>query len=63
MADVQVTCINKQPRHNPHANNFYTRVNGKRADVGVVHGPNGDYVRTHADDVWNDNFLTLTECW
>ena len=90
MADVQVTCINKQPRNNPHegithlggtggkgwkwprqqvvdsinarTNTFYTRVNGKRADVAVVHGPNGDYVRTHADEVWNDNLLALPEC-
>jgi hypothetical protein len=87
MADVQVTCINKQPRDNPHegithlggsgwkwtrqqvvdsinkkTNTFYTRVNGKRADVGVVHGPNGDYVRTYADRVWNDNLLALPEC-
>lgn len=87
MADVQVTCINKQPRDNPHegithlggsdwkwtrqqvidsinnkTNTFYTRVNGKRADVGVVHGPSGDYVRTYADRVWNDNLLALPEC-
>lgn len=87
MADVQVTCINKQPRNNPHegithlgasgwkwtrqqvidsinnkTNTFYTRVNGRRADVGVVHGPNGDYVRTYADQEWNDNLLALPEC-
>ena len=87
MADVQVTCINKQPRNNTHegithlggsdwkwtrqqvinsiknkTNTFYTRVNGKRADVGVVHGANGDYVRTYADGVWNDNLLALLEC-
>jgi hypothetical protein len=87
MADVQVTCINKQPRNNSHegithlggsgwkwarqqvvdsinarSNTFYTWVNGKRADVGVVHGPNGDYVRTYADGVWNDNLLALPEC-
>jgi hypothetical protein len=90
MADVQVTCINKQPRNNPHegithlggtggqgwkwtrqqvidsinarTNTFYTLVNGKRANVAVVNGPNGDYVRTHADGVWNDNLLALPEC-
>jgi hypothetical protein len=90
MADVQITCINKQPRNNPHegithlggtggqgwkwtrqqvvdsinghTNTFYTLVNGKRADVGVVHGPNGDYVRTYADGVWTDNLLALPEC-
>jgi hypothetical protein len=87
MADVQVTCINKQPRNNTHegithlggvgwkwtrtqvitsinnqTNTFFTYVNGKRADVGVVHGPNGDYVRTYADGDWNDNLLALAEC-
>lgn len=89
MADVQVTCINKQPRNNPHEgithlgnpaanwkwtrqqvinsinsreNTFYTRVNGKRADIAVVDGPNGQYLRTYADGVWNDNLLALAEC-
>ncbi len=90
MSDVQVSCINKQPRSDTHegithlggpggggwrwtrqevinsingkTNTFYTSVNGRRADVGVVHGPHGDYVRTHADGVWNDNLLALPEC-
>lgn len=87
MADVQVTCINKQPRQNPHegitnlggsgwcwtrqkvvesinakTNTFYTFEGGKRAEVGVVNGPNGPYVRTHADGQWNDNLLSLPEC-
>ncbi len=47
---------------NAKTNTFFTYVNGKRADVGVVKGPNGDYVRTHADRVWNDNLLALPEC-
>jgi hypothetical protein len=87
MADVQITCINKQPRQNPHegithlgnstgkwtrqqvidwiegnTNTFYTRVGGNRANVGVVNGPNGKYVRTYADGKWNDNLLALPEC-
>lgn len=87
MADVQVTCINKQPRMNTHeaithlggagwrwtrqqviqsieagTNSFYTSVLGRRADIGVVNGPNGKYVRTHADGQWNDNLLALPEC-
>jgi hypothetical protein len=87
MADVQVTCINKQPRNDPHegithlggsawkwpraeviqsirnkTNTFFTRVNGKRADVAIVEGQNGAYVRTHADGQWNDNLLALPEC-
>lgn len=92
MADVQVTCINKQQRQNPHegithlgggsganrwrwtrqqviesieakTNTFYTLDrNGRRANVGVVDGPNGKYVRTYADGVWNDNLLALEEC-
>ena len=89
--DVQVTCVNKQPRYNPHEgithlggvhngqrwrltrqgvvddinngqNTFYTLVGGRRADVAVVQGQNGDYVRTHADGQWNDNLLALNEC-
>lgn len=87
MADAQVTCINKQPRNDPHegithlggagwkwtrqqviisienqSNTFFTMVNGKRADIGVVKGPNGKYVRTYADGQWSDNLLALPEC-
>jgi hypothetical protein len=90
MADVQVQCINKQPRNNPHegithlggeggggwkwtreqviqsinskTNTFYTYEGGKRAEVAVVNGPNGPYLRTHADGQWNDNLLALKEC-
>jgi hypothetical protein len=87
MADLQVTCVNKQPRNDPYegithlggsgwhwqrsqviqsienkTNTFYTLVNGKRADVGVVNGSNGKYVRTYADGVWTDNLLALPEC-
>lgn len=43
-------------------NSFFTLVNGKRALVGVVNGPNGKYVRTHADGYWNDNLLALPSC-
>jgi hypothetical protein len=87
MADVQVTCVNKQPRQNTHegithlggsgwrwtrqevinsinakTNTFYTMVGGKRANVAVVNSTYGQYVRTHADGLWNDNLLALLEC-
>ena len=87
MSNLQVTCINKVPRDDPHEgitnlggsnwkwtrqqvidaiegnlHTFYTSVNGKVAYVGVVNGKNGKYVRTHADNVWNDNLLALPEC-
>ena len=87
MADVQVLCVNKQPRINLHegithiggvtwrwtreqvvasinagTNSFFTQVGGRRANVGVVNGPNGAYLRTYADGVWNDNLLALPEC-
>ena len=87
MSDIQVTCINKQPRNNPYegithlggtswkktrvdviqlienkSNTYYTMVKGKRAEVMVVDGSNGKYVRTFADGVWNDNLLALDEC-
>ena len=83
MADVQVTCINKQPRNNPHegithlggatwkwtrqqvidsikagANTFYTQVGGKRAEVGVVNGPNGEYVTSRKPTATG-----MTICW
>ena len=87
MANVHVTCINKQPRQNAYegithlggagwkwtrqevidsinagTNSFFTLVNGNRGDIGVVNGPNGPYLRTHADGKWNDNLLSLPEC-
>lgn len=87
MADVQVTCINKNPRDNTHegithlgghnwrwtrseviasiengSNTFYTMVNGKRANLAVVDGGAGKYLRTRADGIWNDNLLALPEC-
>lgn len=43
-------------------NSFYTLVNGKRANVGVVNGSSGKYLRTYADGTWNDNLLALPEC-
>jgi hypothetical protein len=43
-------------------NTFYTLVNGKRANVGVVQGAHRKYVRTFADGVWNDNLLALPAC-
>jgi hypothetical protein len=87
MPDVQITCINKQPRNNTHegithlggtgwrwtrqqvidsinagSNSFYTLVGGRRANVAVIQGANGPYLRTHADGQWNDNLLALPEC-
>jgi len=43
-------------------NTYYTMVGGRRANVGVVNGTNGKYVRTYADGVWNDNLLALPQC-
>jgi hypothetical protein len=44
-------------------NNYYTLVNGNRADVGVVTPTHGEkYLRTYADGKWNDNLLALMEC-
>ena len=43
-------------------NTFYTLVNGARAEVHVVDGPCGRYLRTHADGRWSDNLLALPEC-
>lgn len=43
-------------------NTFYTMVAGRRANIGVIRGPYGPYLRTYADGVWNDNLLALPEC-
>jgi hypothetical protein len=47
---------------NNGTNTFYTLVGGKRANISVIKGPNGPYLRTHADGQWNDNLLALFEC-
>lgn len=44
------------------SNTFFTNVGGKRANIAVIDGQNGKYVRTHADGQWNDNLLALIEC-
>ena len=44
------------------SNAFYTQVNGKRADLGVVKGETGKYVRTYADGYYNNDLLALDEC-
>jgi len=43
-------------------NTFHTLVGGNRAEVGVVNGAHGKYLRTYADGKWNDNLLALPEC-
>jgi hypothetical protein len=43
-------------------NTFFTSNDGRRADVGVVKGATGTYVRTHRDGQWTNNLLALPEC-
>ena len=43
-------------------NSFFTNTTGRRADIGVVDGPHGKYLRTYANGTWNDNLLSLPEC-
>ena len=47
---------------NAKSNTFYTLVNGKRANIHVVKGPNGPYLQTYADQQLNNNLLALPEC-
>ena len=47
---------------NAKSNTFYTMVNGHKAYIGVINGPNGPYLRTYANSAWNDNLLALPEC-
>lgn len=43
-------------------NTFFTRVGEVRADIEVIDGANGKYLRTRADGTLNDNLLSLQEC-
>lgn len=45
-----------------NTNTFYTNTSGIRANIGVVDGSNGKYLRTYANGNWNDNLLALPEC-
>jgi hypothetical protein len=47
---------------NNGTNTFFVLENNRRADVAVINGPNGPYLRTHADGNWTDNLLALPEC-
>ena len=44
------------------SNTFFTYEDGRRADILVVNGPNGKYLRTYADGKPTDNLLALPEC-
>jgi hypothetical protein len=46
-----------------HTNTYYTRVGEIRADLAVILGRYGKYLRTHQDGVWNDNLLLLETCY
>jgi hypothetical protein len=41
---------------------FFTFVDLDRAEVGVIHDTDGEYIRTHIDGQWNDHLLVLDEC-
>ncbi|MDP2270486.1 MAG: DUF3892 domain-containing protein [Archangium sp.] len=43
-------------------NTFFTVSHNVRADIAVVNGPNGKYLRTHANGQYTDNLLSLPEC-
>lgn len=43
-------------------NTFFTNTSGQKTYIGVVDGPHGKYLRTHANGTWNDNLLSLPEC-
>lgn len=43
-------------------NTFFTLEGNKRAEVAVVQGPRGKYLRTVADNAWTDNLLALSAC-
>jgi hypothetical protein len=42
---------------------FFTKVNGKKAVIGVRKTAAGKkFLQTHADGQWNNNLLALSEC-
>lgn len=41
---------------------FYTLVDGRRCELGVVENPGGPFLRTHSDGTWNNTLLSLSEC-
>lgn len=48
---------------NNKTNTFYVMEKGNRSNVGVVNPTDGrsPFLRTYADNVWNDNLLALPE--
>lgn len=43
-------------------NTFFTSQAGVRAEVAVVNGANGKYLRTFANGKWTDNLVSLPPC-
>lgn len=43
-------------------NTFYVMIAGRRADISIVHSPDGDHVQSHADGDWDDDLLKLPGC-
>jgi hypothetical protein len=43
-------------------NTFYTYADGHRADLQIVSGPTGKYLRTTRDGQPTDNLLALPDC-
>lgn len=41
---------------------FYTEINGEKSDIIVVSDNDRMYLRTRANNIWNDNLLELPEC-
>jgi hypothetical protein len=49
---------------NSKTHTFYVSEGGKRSEVGVVNPNDGrsPFLRTYADNYYNDNLLSLPEC-
>jgi len=41
---------------------FYIQTGVNRAEIGVLNGPNGKYLRAYEHGQWNDSLLTLPTC-
>ncbi|MEH6675862.1 DUF3892 domain-containing protein [Phenylobacterium sp.] len=41
---------------------FHIQTGVTRAEIGVLNGPNGKYLRAYEHGQWNDSLLTLPTC-
>jgi hypothetical protein len=43
-------------------NTFYIVIAGRRHDIGIANGSDGEHVQSHAEGEWDDELLRLPGC-